>query len=141
MSADPLYDIQTQIQTHLGKGANLKDLPTFLADKGDLIEQVSRVAAIKGIAISIEPVDTDLGYSGDAAMFSLVVGIVVTESVMVNRSNSGTQRRCSQVVADIVKHFRPQNSPPCMLKKVTLKQDSGGRCEYLITGIAKEALK
>lgn len=140
MSDDPLYNIQTQVQAHIEKGPNLKDIPVLIADPGNLIEQVAKSAGLKGIAISIEPAETDLGYSGSGAMFTLAVGIVVTEMVTINRSSTGTNRRASKVVADLISWFRPQNSPPCMLRKIALKQDSGGRVEYVLTGIAKEVL-
>jgi hypothetical protein len=140
MSPDPLLAIQQAVLTHIGKAPKFANLPVRIADAGNLLTQVDQVLGIKGIAIAIEPVATDIGYAGEGVLFTASVGVSVIERVSINRSATGTGIRATEVAAALIAWFRPCNNAPCAFTKIALKQDSGDRCEYLLMGTAKEKL-
>ena len=140
MSSDPLYNIQVALKAFIGKCTALANVPCEIADTGVLTDQVIRVSSVRGLAIGIEPADTDFSYSGANAMCSLKIAITVTETPAVNRTATGCNLRATEAVATLVKHFRPKNNPPAMLLSCKLVQDSGGRVELVLTGVAKEVL-
>lgn len=138
MSDDPIYDMQVAIEQHIKKCEALRTVPLLLSDSGNLLDQVEKATAnLPGLSVAVEPVETDLGYSGDGCMFHMTPGIVVTEHPTFNRTKNGTGIRASRAVALLVKHFRPSNNPPCMLKNVKLKQDSANKIEFVIYAIGK----
>lgn len=140
MSSDPLYNIQVALKAYIGTCKPLAGVPCEIADTGILTDQVLRVAGIRGLAIGIEPAETDFSYSGDNAMANLKIAITITELPTTNRTATGCNIRATAAVAELVKHFRPKNKPPAMLLSCKLVQDSGGRVELVLTGVAKEVL-
>jgi hypothetical protein len=140
-TTDPLLYIQEAIAAWLQSQSYFADLPIFLADQGNVLENLKINLAKLGLAIVIEPTTPTFGYSGTVIQMDTPVAITVWETVLTNRGATGSRKRASEVVIQIVRAFKPQTpAAPCVIVDAQLKRDSAGECVYTLTAKKKFAL-
>jgi len=141
-TTDPLLYIQGSLQDWLKARPYFASIPVLLADQGNIIESIKVAVAKTGLCIIIEPTIPTFGYSGPSITMDVPCAITVWESVIVNRGAAGTRKRASEVVIEIVKALKPQQTPapPAVVADAQLKRDSGGECVYTLTAKRKFAL-
>jgi hypothetical protein len=140
-TTDPLLYIQESIAAWLQARPYFTGISILIADQGNIIEEIKTTLAKLGICIVIEPTTPTFGYAGAAVQMDVPVAITVWESVIANRSPTGTRKRASEVVVEIVRAFKPQTpAAPCVIADAQLKRDSGGECVYTLNAKKKFAL-
>lgn len=142
---DPLRWVQEEILAHMIKNPSFGAISAniLLADQGNIVDTLDVQIAKLGLAIIVEPTFADLQYSGSNIVINFdqthPLTVTVWESVLSNRSATGTGRRASEVAIQIVKQFRPGQTPaaPCTFVKARLESDSNGRCIYTLLGVGR----
>ena len=140
-TTDPLIYQQQAIRDWLLPLPYFAGIPIITAEQGNTIENVNTAIAKLGLCIIVEPAVPTFSYSGSNVVMDLPMRIIVWEKVMFNQGTTGSKKRASAVVIQIVKAFRPQTPPaPCVCTEAELTRDSGGDNVYTVIAKKKFAL-
>ena len=140
-TTDPLLYIQDAIASWLMALPYFAGIPIHIADQGNILEKAKTDLAKLGLVIIIEPTTPTFGYAGTAIQMDTPVAITVWETVLFNRGGTGSRKRASEAVIQIVRAFKPQTpAAPCVIADAQLKRDSGGECVYTLTAKRKFTL-
>jgi hypothetical protein len=139
---DPLYYIQGSLAEYLQALPYFSGIPILIADQGNIVENIKTAIGKIGLCIIIEPTTPTFSYSGASIVVDVPCAITVWELVITNRGGSGSRKRASEVVIEIVKALKPHQTPapPAVVADAQLKRDSGGECVYTLTAKRKFAL-
>lgn len=133
MSEDPLKDIQTEVSSLLTADAYFSGIPILTEARGDLLNQLQRDLGRLGIVVVIETLTGKPEHaSAGSYTIDLMLGITVTENVLINQGASGTRKPASAVVARIMCLLNPlrMQSLPAWVENFGLVDDSGGLLIY-----------
>ena len=137
---DPLRVYQQRIVDQLRAFPELMGIPVLAEEKGDLVTSIETQLAKLGICIVVEMIPGAIGYAGAHYTLTATVGLSIFENVLLNRSETGTRRTASEILAAVIRCQAPANGGLLPIVDADLESDSDGIVAYSLSGKCKVSI-